>query len=112
MDDGETSSAKPSNPASGALSVETRQATNRSGITHIVSDSFVTLWTIARQTLLSMGFPRQEYWSRLPPLSPGDLTDLGIEPRYLVFPVVMYGCESWTVKKAERQRIDAFELWC
>ena len=30
----------------------------------------------------------------------------------MVFPVVMYGCESWTVKKAERQRIDAFEPWC
>ena len=30
----------------------------------------------------------------------------------MVFPVVMYGCEGWTVKKAERQRIDAFELWC
>ena len=30
----------------------------------------------------------------------------------MVFPVVMYGCESWTVKKAECQRIDAFELWC
>ena len=30
----------------------------------------------------------------------------------MVFPVVMYGCESWTVKKADRQRIDAFELWC
>ena len=30
----------------------------------------------------------------------------------MVFPVVMYGCESWTVKKAERKRIDAFELWC
>ena len=30
----------------------------------------------------------------------------------MVFPVVMNGCESWTVKKAERQRIDAFELWC
>ena len=30
----------------------------------------------------------------------------------MVFPAVMYGCESWTVKKAERQRIDAFELWC
>ena len=30
----------------------------------------------------------------------------------MVFLVVMYGCESWTVKKAERQRIDAFELWC
>ena len=30
----------------------------------------------------------------------------------MVFPVVMYGCESWTVKKAERRRIDVFELWC
>ena len=30
----------------------------------------------------------------------------------IVFPLVMYGCESWTIKKAERQRIDAFELWC
>ena len=30
----------------------------------------------------------------------------------IVFPVFMYGCESWTIKKAERQRIDAFELWC
>ena len=30
----------------------------------------------------------------------------------MVFPVVMYGCENWTMKKAERQRIDAFELWC
>ena len=30
----------------------------------------------------------------------------------MVYPVVMYGCESWTVKKAEHQRIDAFELWC
>ena len=30
----------------------------------------------------------------------------------IIFPVVMYGCESWTVKKAERRRIDAFELWC
>ena len=30
----------------------------------------------------------------------------------MVFPVVMYGCDSWTIKKAERQRIDAFELWC
>ena len=30
----------------------------------------------------------------------------------MVFPVIMYGCASWTVKKAERRRIDAFELWC
>ena len=32
--------------------------------------------------------------------------------KVMVFPVVMYGCENWTVKKAEHQRIDAFELWC
>ena len=32
--------------------------------------------------------------------------------RAMVFPVVMYGCESWTVKKTERRRVDAFELWC
>ena len=32
--------------------------------------------------------------------------------RAMVFPVVMYGCESWTIKKAERRRVDAFELWC
>ena len=32
--------------------------------------------------------------------------------KVMVFPVVMYGCESWTIKKAEHQRIDAFELWC
>ena len=30
----------------------------------------------------------------------------------MIFPVVMYGCESWTIKKAERRRIDAFGLWC
>ena len=30
----------------------------------------------------------------------------------MVFPVVMYGCESWTIEKAERRRIDAFKLWC
>ena len=30
----------------------------------------------------------------------------------MVFPVVMYGCDSWTIKKAECQRIDAFEMWC
>ena len=32
--------------------------------------------------------------------------------KVMIFPVVMYGCESWTIKKAERQRIDALELWC
>ena len=43
-----------------------------------------------------------------------DITFLTKVPivKAIVFPVVMYGCESWTVKKAEHQRIDAFELWC
>ena len=36
----------------------------------------------------------------------------GPSSKAIVFPVVMYGCESWTVKKAEHQKIDAFELWC
>ena len=47
----------------------------------IVSDSFETLWTVACQAPLSMGFPGQEYWSRLPLPSPGDLPDPGIEPK-------------------------------
>ena len=38
--------------------------------------------------------------------------EMHIAKNSLAFPVVMYGCESWTVKKAEHQRIDAFELWC
>ena len=41
---------------------------------------FATLWTVARQAPLSMGFPRQEYWRGLPCPSPGDLPDSGIEP--------------------------------
>ena len=40
------------------------------------------------------------------------LTKVHLVKAMAVFPVVMYGCESWTVKKAERRRIDAFELWC
>ena len=36
----------------------------------------------------------------------------GPSSQAMVFPVVLYGCESWTIKKAEHQRIDAFELWC
>ena len=43
--------------------------------------TFVTPWTVAHQAPLSMGFPRQEYWSGLPFLPPGDLPDPGIEPR-------------------------------
>ena len=44
-----------------------------------MSDFFVTPWTVAHQAPLSMGFPRQKYWSELPFPSPGDLPDPGIE---------------------------------
>ena len=44
-----------------------------------MSDSYVTLWTVARQAPLSVGFLRQEYWGESPFLSPGDLPDSGIE---------------------------------
>ena len=42
----------------------------------------------------------------------GNFVPRFIKDKAMVFPVVMYGCESWTVKNAERHRIDAFELWC
>ena len=45
----------------------------------------MTPWTVALQAPLSIGFPRQEYWSGLPFLSPGDLPDPGIEPMSLAF---------------------------
>ena len=127
---------------------------------------FATLWTVAWQAPLFMGFSRKEYWRELPFPSVGDLPDSGIEPACLTSPaleggffttrttadgdcchemkrclllgrscdqprqhikkqrhyfankrlssqtVVMYGCESWTIEKAECRRIDAFELWC
>jgi len=41
-----------------------------------------------------------------------DWSDLAAAVKAMVFPVVVYGCESWTIKKAKCQRIDAFELWC
>ena len=47
---------------------------------------FVTLWTMAHQTPLFMGFSRQEYWSRLPCPPPGELPNPGIEPTSLIFP--------------------------
>ena len=51
-----------------------------------MSDCFVTPWTIVLQALLSIGFPRQEYWRRLSFSSPGDLPDPGIEPTSSVSP--------------------------
>ena len=47
---------------------------------YVVSDSFVTLWTVAHQAPLSMGFPRQEHWSGFPFPSPGDFPNPGIKP--------------------------------
>ena len=52
---------------------------------------FVTPWTVARQTLLSMGFSREEYWSGLTCLPPGDLPDPGIEPVSLMSPPLAGG---------------------
>ena len=52
---------------------------------------FVTLWTVAYQAPLSMGFSRQEYWSGLPCPSPGDLSYLGIEPASLISPTLADG---------------------
>ena len=81
-----------------------------------------TPWTAAYQAPPSMGFSRQEYWSGVPLLSPMTNLDSILKSwditlptkvhlgKAMVFPVVVYGCESWTVKKAERWRIDAFEL--
>ena len=51
----------------------------------VVSDSFAVLWTVARQARLSMGFPRQEYWSVLPFPSPGDLPDPGRDQTWVSY---------------------------
>ena len=56
---------------------------------------FTTLWTVACQAPLSMGFPRQEYQSGLPFPPPGDLPDLGIELTSLAFPVFFDNCTTW-----------------
>ena len=84
---------------------------------------FTTPWMEAYQAPLSMGFSRQEYWSGVPLPSPDQPRQHIKKQRHyfakkvhlvkaIVFPVVMHGCESWTIKKAEHQRTDAFELWC
>ena len=66
---------------------------------------FATPWTTARQASLSITNSR----NLLKLMS----IELVMPSNYLIlWWVIMYGCESWTVKKAERQRIDAFELWC
>ena len=68
---------------------------------------FVTPWTVAYQAPPSTTNLDSVLKSRHFSLS----TKVHLV-KAMVFPVVMYGCESWTIKKAESQRIDAFELWC
>ena len=53
-----------------------------------MSDPFATLWNVAHQAPLSMGFPRQEYWSGLPCLPPGNLPVPGIKPGSLMSPAL------------------------
>ena len=60
-----------------------------------------TLWTVACQASMSLGFSREEYWSRLPFLSPGDLPDPGIKPRSLALQADSLPTE---VREAQRSR--------
>ena len=71
---------------------------------NMATHSSVLAWRIPGMVELpSLGLHRVgHYWS--------DLTAAAVKA--MVFPVVMYGCESWPIQKAERRRIDAFELWC
>ena len=59
----------------------------------------LTLWTVARQAPLSMGFSKQEYWSGLPCPPPGDLPDPGIKPMSLTSPALAYGLFTTTPGK-------------
>ena len=61
----------------------------------VVSDSFVTPWTVAHQAALSTGFPRQEYWSMSPFPPPGDLPDPETE---LTSPISCIACELFTTE--------------
>ena len=66
---------------------------------------FATQWTVAHQTPLSIGFPKQEYWSGLPCPPPGDLPDPGMEPESLISPALAAGFFStsttWEAPKAQ-----------
>ena len=67
---------------------------------------FVTLWTVAHQAPLSMGFSRQEYWSGLPCPPPGDLPDPGIKPKCLLSPALVSGffttITTWEAPKSDK----------
>ena len=79
-----------------------------SGPSHTVHLASLTDLHTSHHQLFSV----QRLFRRLTHTNPQELTECNGLVKAMVSPVVMYGCESWTVKKAERQRIDAFELWC
>ena len=62
---------------------------------------FATLWTVARQAAVSIGFSRQEYWSGLPCPPPGDLPDPGLEPISLISPALAGGFTARTTWEAQ-----------
>ena len=64
--------------------------------TQLLSCVFATPWAVAHLAPLSMGFPRQEYWSGVPFLPPGDLPDSGIKPMSPASPALSGGVESFT----------------
>ena len=84
-----------------------RQSVAIQSLTHV--RLFVTLWTTAHQAPLSMGFPRQEYWSGLPVPSPGDILDKGIKPTSLASPAlagIFFNISAtWEAQEAQTRSI-------
>ena len=77
---------------------------------------FAALWTVAHQAPLSMGIPRQQYWSQLPFPSPGDLPHPGIEPAFLMSPafgrwVLYYGLPWWLRGQSICYNVGGFDPW-
>ena len=71
---------------------------------------FGTLWSVALQAPLSMGFSRQEYWSKLPFPSPGDLSDPGIEPVSLMSPAL--AGRFFTTSANWEADLEQVDIWC
>ena len=94
--------------------------------TKIMASGPITSWEIDGETVETvsvyfLGLQNHCRWRLQPVMTKQDSTlksrDITLQTKVrlvkaIVFPMVMYGCEIWTVKKAERQRIEAFELWC
>ena len=101
--------------------------------TKIMASGLITSWQIDGETVADFYFlgapkslqmvtaamklkdtPWKESYDQLSIFKSRDITlsTKVCQVKAMVFPVVMYGCESWTIKKAEHQRIDSFELWC